>query len=169
MLYAAYGSNLHPIRLKDRLPSARLIGTAYSPDWSLGFHKRSKDESGKCCISRGSGGAHFAIFDISNDDKLALDTIEGVGNGYAEITLNFEEFGDCESYVAQASHIDEALQPYDWYKELVLAGARLHGFPDAYLRAIESVRAICDPDTERRAKQWETVNKVRLSIAIAAD
>ncbi len=160
MKYAAYGSNLHPFRLSQRTPTARLVGTAYLPDWSLRFCKRSRDASGKCTIVAGSSGVHVAIFDISAEDKRVLDAIEGLGNGYAGISLSIPGFGDCSSYIAEASHTDESLAPYDWYRELVLAGARAHSFPVDYLQRIESVAAVPDPDPTRRADQWALVEKV---------
>ena len=163
MNYAAYGSNLHPIRLAERLPSAQLLGTGRLQDWSLRFHKRSMDASGKCSIVPGDEGVHFAIFDISNDDKLELDRIEGVGSGYAATSLDIPPFGDCATYIAEAPYVDEALRPYDWYREFVLAGADFHGFPDDYVERIASVRAIPDPDTERSASQWA------LAVRISAD
>ena len=162
MYYAAYGSNLHPLRLVERLPSARLAGTRYLPDWSLRFHKLSKDESGKCGILPGSDGVYFAIFDISNDDKLALDRIEGVGNGYAAIALDIPPFGNCASYRAEASHLDESLRPYDWYREFVVAGIVYHGFPSDYVARIKSVPAVRDPDTKRSASQWALAERLRV-------
>lgn len=160
MLYAAYGSNLHPARLADRLPSARLLGTGQLQGFSLCFHKRSRDASGKCSIAAGSDGVYCAIFDISRKDKLALDHIEGVGSGYARTSLSIPPFGHCSSYIAQASYVDDALRPYDWYKALVLAGARVHDFPDAYIKRIESVQAIPDPDAERSASQWQLAARI---------
>jgi len=162
MRYAAYGSNLHPRRLSERLSSARLITTGHLPNWSLYFDKRSKDESGKCHIRAGSEGVHFAIFEVSARDKLTLDTIEGVGIGYSEIPLCIPGCGDCFSYMAEKSHVDDSLQPYDWYKELVLIGARFHGFPDDYLQRIESIKALRDPDPDRRAKGWKSVELIEL-------
>lgn len=161
MLYAAYGSNLHPLRLAERLPSAQLAGTARLRDWSLRFHKRSKDESGKCSIVPGKDGVWLAIFEISEEDKLTLDRIEGVGDGYRHASLDVPQFGDCASYVAQTSHIDDSLQPYDWYRELVLAGAMFHGFPRDYVARIESVQTIPDPDAERSASQWTLARRIR--------
>jgi hypothetical protein len=161
MLYAAYGSNLHPLRLAERASSAKLMATSFLPDWSLHFHKRSNDGSGKCNILAGSNGIHVAIFDISAEDKLALDEIEGLGRGYSQASLSIPGIGDCVTYVAQRSHIDGSLAPYDWYKELVLMGARVHGFPDDYLNRIRSLPARRDPDPERRVKRWETVELVR--------
>ena len=161
MRYAAYGSNLHPLRLTDRIPSAQFIATGHLPNWSLYFHKRSKDHSGKCNILVGDDGVHFAIFEISVKDKMTLGKIEGVGFGYSEISLSLPDFGDCVSYIAEKSHIDDSLRPYDWYKEFVLVGARFHGFPDEYLKRIESIRTLCDPNPDRRVKEWETVEMVR--------
>lgn len=161
MRYAAYGSNLHPLRLTERTTSAQLIGIGYLPDWSLCFHKRSKDDSGKCSIVAGNGGVHFAVFELSIDDKLVLDRIEGLGSGYDETSLSIPDFGNCVSYVAEESYLDDCLQPYDWYKELVLAGARFHDFPDHYIRAIDSLQAIFDPNPERRTRNWKTVELVK--------
>ena len=161
MLYAAYGSNLHPLRLGERLPSARLVGTGFLPDWSLRFHKLSKDRSGKCSIVPGDEGVHFAIFDISDDDKLELDRIEGVGSGYAATSLCIPAFGDSATYVAEASHVDEELRPYDWYREFVLAGATYHDFPDDYVAHIAALRATKDPEIERSAAMWALAERIR--------
>ena len=160
MSYAAYGSNLHPFRLISRTPGARLLGNARLPDWSLRFDKRSRDESGKCTIHPGGDGVHFAIFEMSADDKRVLDGIEGLGDGYEHVVLDIPGFGDCFSYIAQSAFIDESLLPYDWYKALVHAGARFHGFPDGYRRRIEAVPSRPDPDPERRASQWALAEKV---------
>jgi len=103
---------------------------------------------------------HFAIFEMSANDKLTLDAIEGVGNGYDEIRLRVPAYGECFSYIAQDTFIDASLQPYDWYKSLVLAGAKYHGFPDDYIRQLESTATIPDPDPRRRVEQWDVVNKV---------
>ena len=161
MLYAAYGSNLHPRRLTQRIASARLIATRFLPDWSLHFHKQSQDGSAKCNILRGDHGVHFAIYDITADDKLVLDGIEGVGAGYSNTSLSVPGLGHCATYAAQPSYIDDSLVPYDWYRELVVVGARAHGFPARYLARIESTLAHADPDAERRKRSWKTIDWVK--------
>ena len=95
---------------------------------------------------------HLAIFDIGLEDKLSLDRIEGVGIGYSDVTLFVPGVGECASYVSLESHIDDSLRPYDWYRELVLIGARSHHFPDDYLKQIEAVPACNDPDPDRRLR-----------------
>lgn len=161
MWYAAYGSNLHPIRLNERISSAQLVATSFVPNWSLQFHKRSKDGSGKCNILSGGNGIHVAVFDISVADKRLLDRIEGLGTGYSEIMLAVPGIGPCVSYAAESSHIDDSLLAYDWYKELVLLGARVHGFPENYLERINSVPVRQDPSPERRADSWKIVELVK--------
>ena len=161
MRYAAYGSNLHSRRLRERISSAKLINTSFLPDWSLRFHKRSLDKSAKCNIVSGGNGIHIAIFDISLADKATLDRIEGLGTGYAEVSLAVPDIGVCMSYVAEDSFIDSSLAPYDWYKELVLLGACAHGFPVDYTDKIRAVSACQDPDPCRSAKRWTTVEMVK--------
>jgi len=160
MLYAAYGSNLHPLRLSERISSARLIETKFVPDWSLRFHKRSLDKSGKCNIVSGGSGIYVAVFDISIADKTTLDKVEGLGSGYVEISLPVPKIGECMSYVAEDSYIDNSLVPYDWYKELVLVGALTHEFPVTYIDQIIAVSARMDPNPSRSARRWATIRMV---------
>ena len=163
VLYAAYGSNLHPQRLRQRTASARLLGTAHLPDWSLHFHKRSVDRSAKCSISMGSSGVYVAVYEMSGDDKQALDEIEGVGAGYSDVTIDVPGHGRCATYVAADSHIDEALVPYDWYREWVLLGCRELLLPRAYVARIERVTAQTDPDPQRSADNWRVIDGLRES------
>ena len=163
--YAAYGSNLHPLRLRARTPSAQLAGTAYLPDWSLRFHKRSIDASGKCSISQGSSGVYVAVYGMSAADKRELDRIEGVGDGYVDATIEVPGFGDCATYIAAESCVDETLQPYDWYRELVLLGCEELGLPRDYARRIEKVAAMPDPDDDRGRDRWKTVRMLRNCLA----
>ena len=104
---------------------------------------------------------HCAVYEISDKDKLTLDGIEGVGFGYSETTLTIPNVGDCLSYVAEDTHIDDSLSPYDWYHELVVIGAHTHGFPEDYLKQIHLERPIHDPDPNRSAKRWKTVEMIR--------
>jgi hypothetical protein len=125
------------------------------------FHKRGDDGSAKCSILPDGDGVHLAVFEISINDKLVLDRIEGVGSGYEEAILGVPELGNCTTYIAAESHIDVSLDPYDWYKELVLAGAHEHGFPDDYLNRISTLPANQDPDHARSARQWKRVEHVK--------
>ncbi len=75
--------------------------------------------------------------------------------------INNEEKIFSTIYVADVDHIDSDLLPFDWYKELVLIGARAHNFPGEYIDKIDAVIARQDLDSRRSADRWKTVEKVR--------
>ena len=165
--YFAYGSNLHPIRLLHRVPSARLIGLANLDRHRLTFHKRSHDGSSKCNIfetGKASDTVHGAIYEIASEHRSDLDRFEGKGFGYtdSQIRLNYqEEEYLCFTYFAQQSHIEANLKPYHWYKEMVLLGARHLSFPDEYVSSINFIDSIEDPESNRRMVNEELLEKMR--------
>ncbi len=113
MLYVAYGSNLHPIRIQQRTPSAQLLGTAVIAHHFLNFHKRGyTDFSGKCnIVACHSSTVYVAVYNIPLAEMTSLDLHEGVGSGYDRALISVDGFGDCVTYVAAAAHINEALSP----------------------------------------------------------
>ncbi len=161
MLYAAYGSNLHPLRLALRLPESRFEGTAAIPGRRLCFHKRSKDHSGKCNIVACSSNIHVAVYEMDEQEKARLDQIEGVGSGYTVEAIEVPGFGECFTYVATASYIDDELRPYSWYKELVLVGCDALKLPSNYIAMIREIASIYDPDRARHANNMNIVEQVR--------
>lgn len=163
MKYVSYGSNLHPLRLARRTPSARLLGTAEIPGMALRFHKRGNlDGSAKCnLVPRPRGVAHVAVYELDHREIPALDRVEGEGIGYERAALSVDGFGACFTYFASNTHIDDSLAPFCWYRELVLAGCQYHGFPDFYTEAVSVVETIRDPDDDRHAAHMELVEAVR--------
>jgi hypothetical protein len=154
--YLAYGSNLHPLRLRERVASAQLVGTVALPGRRIAFRKRSDvDASGKAdLVSCGNGEcAYGAVFEINPAQKRFLDAAEGLGIGYREetmtVTINAVHL-EVFTYLANPTHINAGLRPFCWYKALVVAGARFHGFPEDYIRQLEAVPALEDHDPERR-------------------
>ena len=153
--YFAYGSNLHPERLLQRVPSARVIGAAVVEGYRLSFNKRGMDNSGKCNVVPAGPDAlvHGALFEMHAGEKLALDKAEG--SGYAAeklIVFSGGESHQAFSYIARPHALDDALDPYDWYHALVLGGARYHDFPAAYLEQIAAQAVQVDENPERVAR-----------------
>lgn len=160
VFYLAYGSNLHPQRLAERVPSARVVGVVEMPGHRLAFHKRSIDGSGKCLIYPELGQHHNmygVLYEFDEQDTPGLDEVEGKGQGYENRCLRLSLRGEIYSafvYDAQATHIDPGLVPYHWYKDFVLAGARYHGFPAEYIASIEATSSKPDlNDGRRRGKE----------------
>ena len=158
--YAAYGSNLHPVRLRARLPAAELLGTARLDGWSLEFHKRGRDGSGKCSVQPGGNGVSLAVYALSRRELAALDAIEGVGMGYQRHVVKLPLYGACHTYIAEASHVDDSLAPFDWYRELVVLGAEHHAFDTSYIDRLATVAAASDPDRDRHAEHWALIQRI---------
>lgn len=55
--------------------------------------------------------------------------------------------------VDEGEGIDDSLQPYTWYKALVVAGAREHRLSEDYVSDLERVDAFVDPDRERERRE----------------
>lgn len=164
--YFAYGSNLHPIRLMERVPSASLVGVVKHTHHYLTFHKKSNDGSSKCnMFNTGSESdlVYGAIYKISPEHKNELDGFEGKGYGYIEDPIHLNHEGKeyiCFTYRAQPSYIVDDLPPYHWYKQLVVLGARYLQFPGLYISSIEAVESIEDPDVKRRKEMEALIERI---------
>ena len=143
--YFAYGSNMSSLRLRQRTPSARALGIGRLPGHALRWHKLGRDGSGKCDIAESGEQADVVwgvLYRVALAEKPILDRIEGLGIGYEEEEVRVEtEAGPVAAltYKAKPGRIDAQLRPLADYKRHVLLGAREHGLPMAYRRAIERV------------------------------
>jgi hypothetical protein len=160
--YAAYGSNLHPIRLSERVPSAKLLGKSIFERKVLRFHKRSKDGSAKCnIVDDDNQHVHVAIYEMDEVEKPLLDKEEGVGYGYRIDEVTVAGFGECFIYIAEDSHIDDSLKPYTWYKELVIIGCKYLELPMPYINSIRDVEANTDFDRQRYEKHMMLITRAK--------
>ena len=165
--YFAYGSNLHPMRLMDRVPSAEFVEISSLEGYRLTFHKKSTDGSSKCNIfeaEKENDIVYGAIYKIDEAHKNDLDKIEGKGHGYIDNQLSIVVKGKeylCFTYLAQQSHIVDDLHPYHWYKEMVVLGSKYLDFPVKYTEAIESITPIDDSDVKRKAENEILLRKMR--------
>lgn len=161
--YFAYGSNMSSKRLRARVPSARAVGVGLLKGHKLCWHKLSrKDGSGKCdAAATDETGAvvYGVLFEIDMADKPTLDSVEGLGFGYAEKEVDIDLHGQAHralTYYATSS--DPSLRPWSWYRAHVIAGAREHGLPKSYLEALEAVAADEDPDRARHEREMAIVS-----------
>ena len=165
-LYLAYGSNLHPLRLVERVPSARLVGTTRLDGYQVVFIKRSHDGSSKANLlltQEAHHTAYAAVYEMAAKEKTVLDAIEGVGEGYDECELQVSVKGealDVFTYVAATTHSAPGLAPYDWYHTLVMVGASHHGFPVEYVETLGAVPTKPDRDPKRRARNEALLARV---------
>jgi gamma-glutamylcyclotransferase len=152
----AYGSNMLTAWIHSRALVARPLATALLEGSRLRWNKRSaKDGSGKCTIEgtgRNEDLVWGVIYLLDPADKTRLDRAEGLGRGYEERTVTVVRAGNTAPALAYfAMSVDLNVTPFDWYQELVVAGAREHGLPLEYIATLQDVLIVTDPDAERAA------------------
>lgn len=158
MKYFAYGSNMLTERLQDRVSSVANPRPLELRGHRLRFHKKSCDGSGKCNIVETACDAdvvHGVLFELDDDQMCTLDYHEGVGYGYRrdEITVSLDGSGIKASvYVAEKNAIDDALRPYRWYLDLVIAGAEQHRLPHQHVAGLRAVPFTDDPKPNRKTR-----------------
>ncbi|QDU64710.1 hypothetical protein Pan216_56010 [Planctomycetes bacterium Pan216] len=158
MKYFAYGSNMFSRRLRKRLDSVIVIGTAILRRHRLTFHKRGRDGSGKCNVvpsAHPDDHVHGVLYLIGDPETIHdLDEIErGYERRHVVIehhASGVEERATC--YFAEPDVIDDELIPFGWYRDFVLAGAHEHDLPPGYRKALSAIPTRKDPHHERRSK-----------------
>ncbi len=166
MKYFAYGSNMLTERLQDRVCSAKNPRPLALRGHRLRFHKKSSDCSGKCNIVKTACDGdvvHGVLFEVEDAQMSALDAFEGVGHGYRrdEITVSLDGTTMTASvYVAEKNAIDDALMPYCWYYDLVLAGAEQQRLPGDYVAGLRAIPFTQDPKPNRKTR-FEALEALR--------
>lgn len=153
MLYFAYGSNLLPARLLERTPSARVVAVGTLAGFGLRWHMAARDGSGKCDVVADAAAVfHGVVWRLDPAEKPRLDAAESLGVGYAERRVSVATAaGSVEAWTYTALRTDAARWPYDWYRDIVAAGARVQGLDPDYVAALAAAPAWPDPDPARAA------------------
>ena len=157
--YFAYGSNMLTERLRgpSRCPSAEVIGVAVAFGYALEFSKRSRDGSGKATIVRSQKSEEHVfgvVFEIAISERAALDKAEGVDyNRIDDLLVSLQQGREILRAVTYiATDVDRALQPYDWYRALVIAGALQHNLPAEWMAMLEQAASKPDADAKRKSR-----------------
>lgn len=169
--YFAYGSNMLSARLRARIGEVPGGAAASTGGYQLKFHKRGGDGSAKCDAYDTGDPRHMmhgVVYQITNQQKTALDRFEGAGYRVTELTVAVNgSQADVFMYVAEQQYIDSHLLPYHWYKQFVLAGAYTWRLPDWYVRAIAEVPANLDPDPRRHQRNALVLAEARALVPFA--
>lgn len=149
---------MHVGRLRERAPSAESIEVAELSNHQLMFNKRGRDGSGKCnLIARNASCVYGVVYRIDIKQWRSLDRAEGSGYGRRHLIVNGLSGGRpyrAFLYLAKTMSIDDALQPYDWYRNFVVLGAEQHGLPKTYVAQLWRVPVRGDPNGRRSRTQF---------------
>ncbi|MGA7540069.1 MAG: gamma-glutamylcyclotransferase family protein [Steroidobacteraceae bacterium] len=157
----ADGSNMLTARIMARVPSVCLLESAVLERFLLRWNKRSKDGSAKCSIEETGHREDVVwgvLYGLHGEEKGKLNGLEGLGRGYGERVVTVLAQGKPLRVSAYyATSIDLNIRPYDWYRDLIVAGAREHGLPPDYINSLEAVPAIEDPDRTRAVREIQVL------------
>lgn len=144
-----------PARLTARCPSARCLGRAEVPGFTLRFDKRGLDGSGKATLIPAPDHVQGVLFRMSPADLAALDRAESAARGYdRHDSITIRHDGQAlRAMTYLAPQPVAGLKPFDWYLALVLAGARLHRLDPAYLAWSYAQPRQPDPEPDRPGRR----------------
>lgn len=115
-----------------------MLGPARTHGRRLECNKHGRDGSGKANLMEAAGETVWGV--LYRLSRHQLDTLDRFEGGYTRAEL--------EVHAADATHrawtyvslrLTEDPRPFDWYKELMLAGAREHGLPDEWLARLQTL------------------------------
>ncbi len=149
VLYFAYGSNLKWERMRQRVPSAQSEGVAFLDHHRLVCNKRGRDGSAKANLVRAAGHRVWGvIYRIEQADLALLDRFE-TGYERVEVEVCTTAGGAHRASTYRSDRIIQDPIPFDWYRAMILEGAREHGLPEDYLSVLEALPA--KPDGKARS------------------
>ena len=131
--YFAYGSNMLPKRLLERIKKYHTAFLAVLPDHKFTYNKKSIDGTAKANIESNSGTeVHGVCFEIDEDDFTILKKYEG-GYDQRNIVVTTKEGNETKAVTYISASIDTSLVASTEYKNMVLKGAQHWGLSEAYV------------------------------------
>ncbi|GAA1787183.1 gamma-glutamylcyclotransferase [Luedemannella flava] len=136
-LYAAYGSNLDPGRMRAYCPHSPLVGTGWLQGWRLTFggdDLLGHEGSVSTVVEDPDGRVFVALYDIQATDEGQLDELEGFTAGtYRKLHVRVATLdGEVTAWMYVLDSY-EGGQPTAWYLSEIANAAQKAGAPDDYV------------------------------------
>lgn len=132
MKYFAFGSNLDPVRMKQRGVAFTSRQKALLGDYELAFNKMNHQRPGSAfanIMPKPGGVVEGLLYEIDEQGLKNLDKYEGVPKHYTrkEVTLWLPETNEkvrAVTYIAQKKMVQKGLKPTKIYLSHLLAGKK---------------------------------------------
>jgi len=141
MLYFAYGSNMDPELMKQRVPDAWAVGPARLDEFGLTFSVYSNRWEGGAANIQLDPESHVwgVLWEIPDEGAKELDAYQGhpVFFRREEVSVARPE-GPVVAWTYRVAHQEGTyIRPTDEYLQHVQAGIRIHGLPPEALDALD--------------------------------
>jgi gamma-glutamylcyclotransferase (GGCT)/AIG2-like uncharacterized protein YtfP len=155
MLYFAYGSNLDPVQMGSRCPTAQTVGLAALHDHRLVFPRNSETWGGGTSGIVPSHGPTVwgVLFEVTQACLDTLDTHEGFrGPGNPDnhydreqvtVELTRPDDGSIPRRVRASTYVARPAKPTPpsrRYLDTIVRGARHHRLPEEYIAALAATQ-----------------------------
>lgn len=144
-LYFAYGSNMDQNQMKERCPSAVLIGTATLADYRLAFTIFSpKRQCGCADIIPSKGNTVYGLlYRLTDAEMKAMDDFEGHPTHYRRITVRVNgSEREVDAYSYEVVDKQEDLHPSVHYLGLLQTAAARFSFPIGYQKFLGGFKTL---------------------------
>ncbi|HEX2771484.1 MAG TPA: gamma-glutamylcyclotransferase [Micromonosporaceae bacterium] len=141
-LYAAYGSNLDPARMRAYCPHSPMVGTGWLEGWRLTFAGDDAIgwEGSVSTVVESRGDRVFvALYDVHPWDAAQLDEVEGVTAGtYRKLHVRIVTLdGELTAWLYVFDGYEGGL-PTSWYLSELANAAEKAGAPDDYVAELSA-------------------------------
>ena len=140
-LYAAYGSNLDPIRMSQRCPHSPLQTTGWLTGWRLTFGGEDLGWDGalSTIVEDPIDQVFVAVYDVTDEDVTHLDMLESADTGlYRKIRVRVSTLTGEELAWVYVLDAYEGGLPSASYLGLLADAAEAADAPEDYVKALRT-------------------------------
>ncbi|HEV2087316.1 MAG TPA: gamma-glutamylcyclotransferase family protein [Cryptosporangiaceae bacterium] len=140
-LYAAYGTNMDPTRMRERCPQSPFAGTGWLEGWRLTFGGEEYGWEGALSTIVEEPGARVfvALYDVSEFDEPLLDRWEGTDQDLnRKIRARVETLEGDQLAWLYVLNLYEGGLPSARYLGLIADAAEAAGAPDDYVQELRT-------------------------------
>ena len=141
-LYAAFGSNLDPVQMRQRCPHSPHTGTGWIEGWRLTFGAEELGwEGALATVVESEPGDHVfvGLYDLTDADARELDAWEGADTGlYRKIRVRVQTLEGARLAWVYVLDGYEGGLPSARYLGVLAQAAENSGAPDDYVAELRS-------------------------------